>query len=92
MPSPRTVKQYSYWPAGDSPYNIYLLGSNDGSTFTTLDIQYSVIVGFSTNYIVNINNTMAYSYYRLSGNTDGLGYTFTNVASMDLAGVQMFGY
>jgi len=73
FPSTRVIKRYM-WKASSTattPRDFTFQGSNDGSSFTTLDTQTAINVG--TNGIFTsslLANTTAYLYYRLSITTN----------------------
>ena len=80
--TPQTIKRYTLVSADDmpdrDPKNWQFQGSNDGSTWTTLDTQSNQ--SFANRFKVNtynIGNTTAYRYYQLNvtannGNTTSL--------------------
>lgn len=71
---------YVLW-TGSQPYNVVLLGSNDGTNWTKLlmssSLKYSQSTIPSTNYktILNVDATVAYSFYRLVALRCGDVYT-----------------
>gem|GEM_PF-1517123 len=86
----KTVKKYALVSANDSsgrdPKNWMLQGSNDGSTWTTLDTQTGIL--FASRFEkkeFTIANTTAYQMYRLNITANN-GDSLTQLAELELYG------
>jgi len=92
--NPYVVTQYTLTSADDfsnrDPKNWDLLGSNDGSTWTTLDTRTNEV--FSTRSQKNsytFTNSVAYTYYRLQINSvnDPATATGVQLAELEILGI-----
>jgi hypothetical protein len=70
FPTGRIIKRYGFftWTSNVSnPRTWTFEGSNNGSTWTTLDTQTNFVTGVSTFYSFDISaNTTSYTYYRIN--------------------------
>jgi hypothetical protein len=70
FPTGRIIKRYgffTYSPNAFNPRTWTFEGSNDGSTWTTLDTQTNFVTGTFTFYSFDIStNTTSYTYYRIN--------------------------
>jgi hypothetical protein len=70
FPSGKVIKRYGFFTfvtLGRNPRTWTFEGSNDGSTWTTLDTQTNFVTGVSTFYSFDISaNTTSYTYYRIN--------------------------
>lgn len=93
LPSPQVVSAYSIipWSADNfparTPTSWTLQGSNNGSTWTTIDTR----TGFtswtqSTAYLFSATNTTSYSYYRLYITANVGGNAYTGIQQIKLFG------
>jgi len=70
FPTGRIIKRYGFFSHSNNVQNIRTWtfeGSNNGSTWTTLDTQTNFVTGVSTFYSFDISaNTTSYTYYRIN--------------------------
>jgi hypothetical protein len=70
FPTGRIIKRYGFFTfttPGRNPRTWTFEGSNDGSSWTTLDTQTNFVTGVSTFYSFDISaNTTSYTYYRIN--------------------------
>jgi hypothetical protein len=70
FPTGRIIKRYGFFTSTNnntSPRTWTFEGSNNGSTWTTLDTQTNFVTGVSTFYSFDISaNTTSYTYYRIN--------------------------
>jgi hypothetical protein len=70
FPTGKTIKRYGFFTSGNAgraPRTWTFEGSNNGSTWTTLDTQTNFVTGVSTFYSFDISaNTTSYTYYRIN--------------------------
>ena len=62
---------------GASGRVVYLLGSNDGTTWNQLD--YYSTDGSSDTHLATLSNSTSYSYYRYVGNVSGATYVMAKM-------------
>lgn len=72
-----------------SPTDWQFQGSNDGSTWTTLDTQSGLFWGSGQRQLFGITNTTAYTYYRLL--ITGNSYAQANASQIALQEIELFG-
>lgn len=83
FPSVKTIRRYAFRTQSSSiPTSWTFQGSNDGTTYTTLDTQTGVTALANTWYNYSIPNTTPYLYYRLN-------ITAVNAANPWLSELQM---
>jgi hypothetical protein len=70
FPTGKIIKKYGFFSTATNAVNLKTWtfeGSNDGSTWTTLDTQTNFVTGVSTFYSFDISaNTTSYTYYRIN--------------------------
>jgi hypothetical protein len=70
FPTGKIIKRYGFFSHSNNAQNIRtwtFQGSNDGSTWTTLDTQTNFVTGVSTFFSFDIStNTTSYTYYRIN--------------------------
>jgi hypothetical protein len=70
FPTGKIIKRYGFFTYITNSFNIKTWtfeGSNDGSTWTTLDTQTNFVTGVSTFFSFDISsNTTSYTYYRIN--------------------------
>jgi hypothetical protein len=70
FPTGKIIKRYGFFTSGTlgrGPRTWTFEGSNDGSTWTTLDTQTNFVTGVSTFFSFDISaNTTSYTYYRIN--------------------------
>lgn len=87
---PAVVTSYGIMNRGASldsrnPVQYYLFGSNDGETFTQLDVQNTPTTSVvPAAYTIQLSNTTPYTYFRLVVGKIGAGGSVVNLSRFDL--------
>ena len=92
FPTGKVIKRYGFFtPTNNStsPRTWTFEGSNDGSSWTTLDTQTNFVTGVSTFYSFDISaNTTSYTYYRINVTaTQGGGGNLVGIAELEMSEV-----
>ena len=90
FPTGRIIKRYGFFSSSsnvNNPRTWTFQGSNNGSTWVTLDTQTNFVTGASTFYSFDISaNTTSYTYYRINVASSQAGSTIA-IAELEMSEV-----